>query len=87
MKFFPAEACGGVKMLKAICAPYAHLGIKFMPTGGITAKNMTDYLSFGSVIAVGGTWICSGELVKAQNWEGIENLVIEALAILRKDVK
>ena len=56
-KFFPAEAAGGVKMLKAIAAPYKHLGIKFMPTGGVTMENAASYLALEEVAAAGGTWL------------------------------
>ncbi len=56
-KFFPAEAAGGVKMLKAISAPYKHLGIKFMPTGGVTLENAAEWLSMDVVAAAGGTWL------------------------------
>ena len=56
-KFFPAEAAGGVKMLKAISAPYKHLGIKFMPTGGVTIDNAADWLAIDVVAAAGGTWL------------------------------
>jgi len=56
-KFFPAEAAGGIKMLKAISAPYRHLGIKFMPTGGVTIDNAADWLSMDVVAAAGGTWL------------------------------
>lgn len=56
-KFFPAEAAGGVKMLKAISAPYKHLGISFMPTGGVTIENVSDYLALPEVAAAGGTWL------------------------------
>jgi len=54
-KFFPAEALGGVKMLSALSAPYQHTGVRFMPTGGITAANVQDYLALKTVLAVGGT--------------------------------
>ena len=57
LKFFPAEAAGGVKMLKAMTAPYRHLGIKFMPTGGVTQENVAEYLAIPEVAAVGGTWL------------------------------
>ena len=56
-KFFPAEAAGGVKMLKAISAPYKHLGIKFIPTGGVTLENAAEWLALDSVAAAGGTWL------------------------------
>ncbi len=57
LKFFPAEAAGGTKMLKAMAAPYRHLGIKFMPTGGVTPDNVREYLAIPEVAAVGGTWL------------------------------
>lgn len=56
-KFFPAEQAGGIKMLKAISAPYKHLGIKFMPTGGVTIDNVAEWLSVDVVAAAGGTWL------------------------------
>ena len=56
-KFFPAEAAGGVKMLKSIAAPYKHLGIKFMPTGCVTIDNAADWLAVPEVSAAGGTWL------------------------------
>ena len=56
-KFFPAEAAGGVKMLKAITAPYKHLGVSFMPTGGVTIDNVEEYLAMPEVAAAGGTWL------------------------------
>ncbi len=56
-KFFPAEAAGGVKMLKSIAAPYKHLGIKFMPTGGVTIDNAAEWLAVPEVSAAGGTWL------------------------------
>ena len=57
LKFFPAEAAGGVKMLSSIAAPYKHLGIKFMPTGGVTIENAADWLALDVVAAAGGTWL------------------------------
>lgn len=57
LKFFPAEAAGGVAMLKALIAPYRHLGIRFMPTGGVKPANVKEYLAIPEVAAVGGTWL------------------------------
>lgn len=57
LKFFPAEAAGGVTMLKALYAPYRHLGVCFMPTGGVNAANVEAYLATPGVAAVGGTWL------------------------------
>lgn len=57
LKFFPAEALGGVRMLKAVIPPYRHLGLRFMPTGGVTRENAAGYLALPEVAAVGGTWL------------------------------
>jgi 2-dehydro-3-deoxyphosphogluconate aldolase/(4S)-4-hydroxy-2-oxoglutarate aldolase len=72
LKFFPSEASGGLKMLKAVSAPFSHLGVKFIPTGGINMDNLTDYLEDKSVLAVGGTWIASKEMISTQKWDAIK---------------
>ncbi|HEY7775504.1 MAG TPA: bifunctional 4-hydroxy-2-oxoglutarate aldolase/2-dehydro-3-deoxy-phosphogluconate aldolase [Kineobactrum sp.] len=74
-KFFPAEAAGGVALLKAIAGPFAHL--RFCPTGGIGLGNFLDYLELPGVLCVGGSWILSAELVGAQRWDAIERLARE----------
>ena len=84
LKFFPAEALGGLDMLKNLYAPYKHLGIKFNPTGGINPKNMEDYLRFEGVYAVGGTWIARGIDIENGNWEKIKSNIKEALSISKK---
>ena len=61
LKFFPAEAAGGGKLLKAMAQPYRHLGIKFMPTGGVSPENAAGYLAIPEVAAVGGTWLAKGD--------------------------
>ena len=63
VKFFPAEAAGGLAMIKAMSAPYVNM--KFMPTGGISAKNLNEYLSFNKIIACGGSWMVKDDLIKA----------------------
>ena len=67
LKFFPAEAAGGVGMLKSLIAPYRHLGVRFMPTGGVKPVNVESYLALPEVAAVGGTWLnnCDAETVRA----------------------
>ena len=67
LKFFPAEAAGGVAMLKSLIAPYRHLGVRFMPTGGVKPANVESYLALPEVAAVGGTWLnnCDAETVRA----------------------
>lgn len=71
MKFFPAEVSGGVKYLKSIAAPYAHLGIKYLPLGGLNAQNMNSYLESPYVSALGGSWIASRDLVNNHDWDTI----------------
>ena len=63
VKFFPAEAAGGLNMIKSMAAPYVNM--KFMPTGGINEKNVTSYLDFDKVIACGGSWMVNKDMVKA----------------------
>ena len=85
VKFFPAEPAGGVSMIKAMAAPY--VGIKFMPTGGINAKNLEDYLSFDKIICCGGSWMVKGELVNNGEFDKIRDLTAEArklVASIRK---
>ena len=77
VKFFPAEQAGGVAMIKAMAAPYT--GIKFMPTGGINAKNLEDYLSFDKIICCGGSWMVKGDLVAAGEFDKITELTKEAV--------
>lgn len=80
LKFFPAETSGGVAMLKALLAPYAMLNI--MPTGGINAKNIRDYLAIQNVVACGGSWMVEKSLLAAQNWAEVERLSREAVQAL-----
>ena len=82
VKYFPAEASGGIPMLKALLAPYAML--KIMPTGGINAKNIRDYLAIKNVIACGGSWMVEKSLLAAQNWAGIRRLGKEAVALVQE---
>ncbi|PJG85221.1 bifunctional 4-hydroxy-2-oxoglutarate aldolase/2-dehydro-3-deoxy-phosphogluconate aldolase [Conservatibacter flavescens] len=77
VKFFPAEASGGVKMIKALLGPYSHLQI--MPTGGIGPHNLKDYLAIPNVVACGGSWFVEKSLIKAKNWDEIGRLVREVV--------
>lgn len=81
LKFFPAETMGGLKNLKAVSAPYGK--VKFIPTGGISAKNLPEYLSFDRVIACGGSWIAPGDLIAAGNFSQITTLAREAVQIVK----
>ena len=82
LKFFPAEPSGGLKMIKALAAPY--VGVNFMPTGGISAANVRDYLAYDRIVACGGSWMVSGALVKEGKFDEIENLVREAAGIVKE---
>ncbi len=77
VKFFPAEAAGGLKMLKAMAAPYGQL--TFMPTGGISQDNLLDYLKFNKIVACGGSFMVKDELVKEKKWEEITLLTKNAV--------
>jgi 2-dehydro-3-deoxyphosphogluconate aldolase / (4S)-4-hydroxy-2-oxoglutarate aldolase len=80
MKFFPAEAAGGIKFLKAICAPYKD--VRFIPTGGIETKNIGDYLALPQVVACGGSWMVKPELMKENNFAEVQRLAAEAVALV-----
>lgn len=77
VKFFPAEQNGGLPMIKAMAAPYTK--VKFMPTGGINAKNLKSYLDFDKIIACGGSWMVPKDLVAAGDFDAIRNLTREAV--------
>ena len=77
LKFFPAEANGGVSMLKNIGA--ALKSAKWMCTGGVSAKNVNDYLGYDQIAAVGGTWMCKSDLIKAEKWDEITDICKEAV--------
>lgn len=79
VKFFPAEALGGVPMLKALCGPYRE--IRFMPTGGIHLGNLKQYLDLPQVIACGGSWMVKPELIREGDFDAIARLTSEALAL------
>ncbi len=82
VKFFPAEPAGGLPMIRALAAPY--VGLKFMPTGGINAKNVGEYLAYDRILACGGSWMVSGALVKAGEFDRIRELTREAAAIVKE---
>ena len=78
VKFFPAEAIGGLKLLKALSAPYGMMS--FMPTGGITPENVTEYLKFPKVLACGGSWMVTKELLAGKQFQKIAELSKQAVA-------
>lgn len=81
-KFFPAEQYGGVSTIKALSAPFTT--VKFMPTGGVSAKNLKDYLSCSKIVACGGSWMVKGDLIKAQQFDKIRELTAEAVALVKE---
>lgn len=84
IKFFPAETAGGASALKAMHAPFKHLGIKFCPTGGVSPSNMEKYLSLPEVFAVGGSWIASREQIANAEWDAISQQARDALTLATK---
>lgn len=81
VKFFPAEASGGVKMIKALLGPYGNLQI--MPTGGISPANIKDYLAIPNIVACGGSWFVEKSLIKAKNWDEIGRLTREIVELVK----
>ncbi|GAA9340432.1 bifunctional 4-hydroxy-2-oxoglutarate aldolase/2-dehydro-3-deoxy-phosphogluconate aldolase [Helicobacter pylori] len=79
LKFFPAEYCGGVKLLNAFNGPFK--GVKFCPTGGISADNMRSYLNLENVLCVGGSWLTPKNLVQNKEWDKITGICKRALAL------
>jgi len=79
LKFFPSETFGGVNALKALGGPFGHTGIKFIPTGGITAATLPNYLAIPQVAAVGGSWMAERKLVVEKSWEEITSLTAGAV--------
>ena len=81
LKFFPAEASGGAAFLRALSSPLS--GVRFCPTGGITAAGAGDYLALPNVACVGGSWVVPGDKVRAGDWDGVTALAREASAMGR----
>lgn len=81
VKFFPAEQAGGVDMIKAMAAPYTT--VKFMPTGGISAKNLKDYLGCDKIICCGGSWMVKGDMIKNGEFDKIAEMTKEAVKLAK----
>ncbi len=81
IKFFPAEQAGGVAMIKAMGAPYGM--VKFMPTGGISAKNLSEYLSCSNIVCCGGSWMVKGDLITEGKFDEITALTKEAVELVK----
>ena len=81
LKFFPAEPCGGLKYLEAIAAPYQHLGLHYIPLGGISESNCGDWLRHPLTGAVGGSWLAPRDLIARKDWAAITDRAARAIAI------
>lgn len=81
VKFFPAEASGGVRYIRAVAAPYRD--VRFVPTGGVTPANLADYLAVPAVAACGGTWIAPSDAIREHRWDAIASSAAGAVAIVR----
>jgi 2-dehydro-3-deoxyphosphogluconate aldolase/(4S)-4-hydroxy-2-oxoglutarate aldolase len=84
LKLFPSEQSGGLPYLRAVAAPFAHLGVRFIPLGGITPGNAPVYLREPSVLALGGSWLAPRDLIKEKAWPSLTALASEASAIVRE---
>jgi 2-dehydro-3-deoxyphosphogluconate aldolase / (4S)-4-hydroxy-2-oxoglutarate aldolase len=84
VKFFPAESCGGLDYLRGMAAPYAHLGVRFIPLGGLKLENMGTYLLDPLVLAVGGSWLAPRNLIQSSDWLAIRELAAAARSQVNK---
>ncbi len=83
LKFFPAEGMGGLEYLTSIAAPYRHLGLSYIPLGGVHEGNLQSYTSSPDILAVGGSWLAPRSLLEAGDWSGIESLARRAVGLAR----
>ncbi|MES2708892.1 MAG: bifunctional 4-hydroxy-2-oxoglutarate aldolase/2-dehydro-3-deoxy-phosphogluconate aldolase [Verrucomicrobiota bacterium] len=81
LKFFPAEPSGGLKYLEAIAAPYAHLGVKYIPLGGVNPSNCNNWLASPLVGGIGGSWLAPKPLIESRGWNSIREAAAQAIAI------
>jgi len=86
LKFFPAEPQGGLAYLKAMNAPYAHLGLEYIPLGGVSEANCRAWIAEKSILAVGGSWIAPRDKIAARDWKGIGEAAARAVAACRREV-
>jgi 2-dehydro-3-deoxyphosphogluconate aldolase/(4S)-4-hydroxy-2-oxoglutarate aldolase len=84
LKLFPAAQLGGAAFLKAMLGPYKQLNVKFIPMGGVNQNNMRDYLKLKNVLALGGSWLATKELISNKNFIAIYNNVVEAMKIVKE---
>jgi len=79
LKFYPTEVMGGLRLLETLSTPFAHTGVKLVPTGGITAENAPGYLALPIVTAVAGSWLAPPDVVKSEDWKQVKRLATAAL--------
>lgn len=84
VKFFPAEASGGVKMIKNLLGAFRFTGVKFMPTGGVNLQNVSEYLAVPEIVCCGGTWIVPKDALANNDWETIERLASDASRLVKE---
>ncbi len=84
LKFFPCEPCGGLPYLRTIAAPFMHLGVQFIPLGGVNAANAPSYLKEPSVLALGGSWLAPKDLIAKGDWATITALAVEITGIVKQ---
>lgn len=84
MKFFPSEPCGGLTYLRTIATPFAHLGVKYIPLGGVGASNAADYLRESQVLALGGSWLGPKEVIQRKDWAAVTQLASAASKIVQQ---
>jgi 2-dehydro-3-deoxyphosphogluconate aldolase/(4S)-4-hydroxy-2-oxoglutarate aldolase len=82
MKFFPSEPSGGLAYLRTIAAPFAHLGVQYIPLGGVGAGNAESYLQESSVLALGGSWLAPRDVIKSKGWAKITSNAQEVMAVV-----
>ncbi len=82
LKFFPSEPLGGLRYLKTMAAPYAHLGLRYIPLGGVSPTNAASYLAEPTVLALGGSWIAPADGIRDGDWSGITRRAREAMQIV-----
>ncbi|CAN5625043.1 bifunctional 4-hydroxy-2-oxoglutarate aldolase/2-dehydro-3-deoxy-phosphogluconate aldolase [soil metagenome] len=82
LKFFPAEPSGGLDYLRTILSPFAHLGLKFIPLGGLDMLNVTEYISDPDIIAIGGSWIAPQEYIREGRWKDITERAVKAISLV-----
>lgn len=87
LKFFPAETSGGLAHLNNLAAPFAHLGLRYIPLGGINAGNLATYLQSPLIVCVGGSWLAKPDVIQKRDWETIRRNSAEATAIVRTTQK